>query len=45
MHLTVSAIRAGHPELTRAALERVMRGVRLVDDPSRLADWTDRPLG
>jgi len=45
MHVSVSAVRTGHPELTRAALERVMRGVRLVDDPSRLADWTDRPLG
>jgi hypothetical protein len=44
MHLQVNAMLGGRPELNRAVLERIARGLRLVDSPDRPADWTDRPL-
>ena len=39
MHVLVSAARAD-----RAMLERVVRGLRMVDDPDRPSSWTDQPL-
>ncbi len=44
MHVQLSALTAGRPELTRGTLERVVRDLRLVDHPDQLADWTDQPL-
>ncbi|HZB49682.1 MAG TPA: hypothetical protein VE547_11375 [Mycobacteriales bacterium] len=40
MHVLVSA-----SGTDRATLERIVRELRLVGDPRRPADWTDRPLG
>ena len=44
MHISVNAATDGRPELDRATVERIVRGLRLVDSPDRPADWTDRPL-
>jgi hypothetical protein len=44
MHIGVSADTRGRPELTRAALERVVTGLRLVSDPADPATWTPDPL-
>lgn len=41
MHIQVNAPTGA---LSRAALERVVRGLRLVDHPDRPADWTGQPL-
>ena len=42
MHISIYT--DGRPELNRAVLERIARGLRLVASPDRPADWTDRPL-
>jgi hypothetical protein len=42
MHISIHT--DGRPELNRAVLERIARGLRLVASPDRPADWTDRPL-
>jgi len=44
MHISINAATDGRPELDRATVERIVRGLRLVDFPDRPADWTDRPL-
>jgi hypothetical protein len=44
MHVQISAVTTGHPELTRATVERLVRGMRLVDQPLQLAHWTSQPL-
>jgi hypothetical protein len=40
MHITLSADTRTRPELTRAALERIVAGLRLVSDPADPATWT-----
>jgi hypothetical protein len=42
MHILIYA--DARPVLNRANLERIVRGLRLVDSPDRPADWADRPL-
>lgn len=44
MHLGVAAGTRGRPELTRAALERIVTGLRLVATPADPATWTPNPL-
>lgn len=44
MHISIYASAYDRPELTRAVVERIARGLRLVGSPDRPADWTDRPL-
>jgi len=44
MHVLVTGSIKDRPELDRAALERIVRELRMVDDPDRPAGWTDRPL-
>jgi hypothetical protein len=42
MHISIYA--DARPELNRANLERIVRGLHLVDSPDQPADWTHRPL-
>jgi hypothetical protein len=44
MHISVTADTRGRPELTRAALERVVSGLRLVPRPTDPTTWTPDPL-
>lgn len=43
MHILLSAVTAGRPELTRATLERMVQSLQLVEHPDRPADWVTRP--
>jgi hypothetical protein len=42
--LSITADTRGRPELTRAALERIMAGLRVAADPGDPATWTADPL-